>query len=140
MASNWEISLITRSILIFFCYISRYVCTQNTFSCEKKYNFRLIHPYLWTTWIWYISLIQYCHQSFIKSQLKVQKVLLVIWEFLLHNMAYQKEPWETKKVYEKSAFAFLTSCSLITLEGEYCKKMKFTRELGLSMTLFTLTA
>ena len=140
MASNWEISLITRSILIFFCYISRYVCTQKTFSCEKNIIFDWhIHIFELCTWIC-ISLIQYCHQSSIKSQLKVQKVLLVIWEFLLHNMAYQKEPWETKKVYEKSAFAFLTSCSLITLEGEYCKKMKFTRELGLSMTLFTLTA
>ena len=106
MASNWEISLITRSILIFFCYISRYVCTQNTFSCEKNIIFDWhIHIFELHEYVC-ISLIQYCHQSFIKSQLKVQKVLLVIWEFLLHNMAYQKEPWETKKSLREVCFCF----------------------------------
>ena len=44
--------------------------------------------------------------SFIKSHLKVQKVLLAIWGFLLHNMAYKKEPWETKKSLGEVCFWF----------------------------------
>ena len=68
----------------------------------KKISFILR---LWTTWIC-VSRIQYNQHRFIKSHMKVQKVLLAIWEFLLHNMAYQKEPWETKKSLREVCFCF----------------------------------